>query len=73
VGGAVAPGRLQFEHDLPGARTEGDAVSAGRGLQRPERARVVRVAVTAPLSACARLRKIIKTRGHFPMTMPPPS
>ena len=36
---------LQRQHLLAGARAEGDAVSTGRRLQRPERAGFVRIAV----------------------------
>ena len=37
---------MHREDLLPSARAEGDSVSAGRGLQRPERARVVRVGIS---------------------------
>jgi hypothetical protein len=36
---------LQRQHLLPGAWAEGDAVSAGGGLQRPEHPRLVRIGV----------------------------
>jgi hypothetical protein len=35
----------QRQHLLPGARPEGDAVSDGRGLQRPQRARLLAVGI----------------------------
>jgi hypothetical protein len=38
-------GALHRQHLLTGARTEGDAASTGRSLQRPERAGLVRVCV----------------------------
>jgi hypothetical protein len=38
---------LQRQHFLASARTEGDAVAAACGLQRPERASFVRVGVSA--------------------------
>jgi len=36
-------GALQGKHLLPGARAEGNAVSTRRGLQRPERAGLIRI------------------------------
>ena len=36
-------GALHRQHLLPGARAEGDAVSDGRGLQRPKGARLLAV------------------------------
>jgi hypothetical protein len=38
-------GALHSQHLLAGARAEGDAISTGRSLQRPERTGLVRIAV----------------------------
>ena len=38
-------GTLHREHLLPGTRAEGNSIGAGRGLQRAQRTRVVRVGV----------------------------
>jgi len=61
--GVSRHGGLHREHLLAGTRAEGDAVSAGRGLQRPERTCVVRVAVAVGV-AVGQVRRPLLVDAH---------